>query len=147
MMQNPAIMQQSMQMAQQMFGGGLGGSNTDANANPMAAMFQQSMNPPTSAAAPVSAEASTAVEGQGSAPAMPNTPNPVMPTLGMPGASPGVNPMQAIMQQRMQALMANPELLAQRQAQARAMFGGGYPGFQMPPLAPTAQPFAGGNAQ
>merc|ERR1712190_691955 len=105
----------------------------------MAALMQPSM--------PVNTEASTAAEGQEPGPAMTNTPTPVMPTLGMPGAVPGVNPMQAIMQQRMQALMANPELLAQRQAQARAMFGGGYPGFQMPPFAPTAQPFAGGSAQ
>merc|ERR1712217_507965 len=54
--------------------------------------------------------------------------------------------MQAMLQQRMQALMANPELLAQRQAQARAMFGGGYPGFGMPPFAPTPQAFAGGGS-
>lgn len=147
MMQNPAMMQQSMQMAQQMFSGGLGGSNADANANPMAAMMQQSMIPSTSAAAPVSAEASTAADDQEPTPAMTNTLNPVMPTFGMPGANQGVNPMQAIMQQRMQALMANPELLAQRQAQARALFGGGYSGFQMPPFAPSAQPFADGNGQ
>jgi len=38
MMQNPAMLQQSMQMQQQMFGGCLTGSNATANANPFTAM-------------------------------------------------------------------------------------------------------------
>jgi len=100
MMSNPAMLQQSMQMAQMMQGGG-GGFGAGAGLG-----GQQPMQPNIPAANPLGANPFAAMLAGANA--------------GTPAQQPGANPMMAMMQQMMQN-----QALGQQSQQMAQMFGGG----------------------
>mmetsp|Transcript_43131 Transcript_43131/g.80945 ORF Transcript_43131/g.80945 Transcript_43131/m.80945 type:complete len:238 (+) Transcript_43131:2-715(+) len=106
MMSNPAMMQQSMAMAQQMFGQGAPGAAATAT--------------PAATEAPAAEAPAAGAPAAQAAPPM----NPFAAMLGgQTAASPqtGTNPMAAMMQQ----MMSNPAMMQQSMAMAQQMFGQG----------------------
>jgi ubiquilin len=137
MMQNPAMMQQSMQMAQQMFGGGGGmgmGMGMQPPTTPVGGTDTSSSPTPTPQAptAPGTTPAATTPTA---------APNPLMnPMFGGMQQPAGGNAAMNPFAQMMQQMMANPGMMNPGMG-FPPMNAGGYGGFQ-PPVAPGTTPGA-----